>query len=141
MKKILLLILLLQGCSVFAGEDKGAPSGEEVFDLLMENVNIPLSKEPLCNLKSTTRNDSNITLGQHLSTLFATSYNNSNRVVFTSTCARSKFDKGKEAIDVWDCELNMNETRNQKEFISSATIKFSVPLNKRSVIPGSLRCY
>ncbi|HEY5603111.1 MAG TPA: hypothetical protein VIM41_08395 [Gammaproteobacteria bacterium] len=141
MKKLLTFIILLHGCSVFAVDNPQPPSGEAVFDILLNNSNRPLSKEPLCNMKSGTRKNVDVTLGQHLATLLSVSYETKNIVSLTSSCALSKHDNSGVIVDAWDCKLEMNETNASGEFISSAMVAFTLSVDKSKFINGSLRCF
>ncbi len=122
--------------------DETKPDGQQVFDLLLKASDLPLNNEPLCNMKSVAHQNSSISLGQHLSTVFSLSYETENTLTIKSSCDKSKFEtSNKELIDIWDCKVEALEENVNKEFISSAVIAFATDLHKKSVISGSLRCF
>lgn len=136
------LLISLAGCSTMASNAPTPPSGEEVFDALLMSLDIKLSEEPLCNMESATRKNPKITLGQHLSTILAVSYNSDNISTLKSYCLLSKFeDNFGNVSDAWDCNLLINESNDKKEFISSSTIAFIISLDRLELVPGSLRCF
>ena len=137
----MLVVIFLTGCSTIAVGNTAKPSGEEIFDILFANLHLPIDNEPLCNMKSTTREHESITLGQHLATIFSVSYASDSIITIKSSCGRSKHEsKNKEVIDIWDCDIEVLENNRDGEFISSAMIAFSTPLDKTELLPGSLRC-
>lgn len=141
MKPALLLLVCLSGCTNTAPADTQKPDGEQVFDVLFKSLDLPLDKEPMCNLQSTTRSDESITLGQHLATIMSLTYESDAIVTVSSSCAQSKHeDKNGGVIDIWDCKLEIMENSQDGQSISSSMIAFSTPLDKISVITGSLRC-
>ncbi len=137
--KILFFVLpFLYSCSTVAG-DKIPPSGELFYDILLSMRDIKLSEEPLCNLTSVTRNTNNLTFGNHLSTILSTS-NTTNTI--SSSCSISKYEKkNKVIIDIWDCKLEIKETSNKSEFISSSIIAFGINPEKMKYQAGTLRCF
>ena len=142
MRYVMTLLISLAGCSTMASNAPTPPSGEEVFDALLMSLDIKLSEEPLCNMESATRKNPEITLGQHLSTILAESYNSDNVSTLKSYCLLSKFeDNFGNVSDAWDCNLHINESNDKKEFISSSTIAFIISLDQLELVPGSLRCF
>ena len=141
MKKIFVLTLFLHYGSAFALENTKPPSGEQLFDILFKNLNISLNMEPLCDMKSTTRENMDITLGQHLSTILSESYDTDNIVSLKSACSLSKYDNKGAITNIWDCKLEMKETDKKGEFISSSMVAFYISLDKSRLINGSLRCF
>jgi hypothetical protein len=141
MNKFLALIFFLTGCSAMALDNPSPPTGEEFYELLLNNANIPLSKEPNCDVISVSRGAAEITLGQHVATILSVSYQTKNTVKLGASCEQSKHDAIGGAIDVWDCKWEMNEENAKGEFISSAIVAFSVSLDKAKFIQGSLRCF
>ncbi|MCI0504762.1 MAG: hypothetical protein L0Z73_01490 [Gammaproteobacteria bacterium] len=140
MKKIIVVILLVQSCAVVAGT--AAPTGEQVLDALFNNTTLNLNQEPDCKQFSATRNTDQVTLGQHLATILSVSYQSKNKVTLATNCTVSKYqvNKGK-VIDVWDCALEMKETNPAGEFISSAMVGFYLTKDKFSLIKGGIRCF
>jgi hypothetical protein len=141
MKRLLVLILLLNGCAALATENPKPPSGEQVFDILFKNADRPLTKESRCDVKSMTRKNTAVTLGQHLATILSVSYETKNLVSIKSSCEMSKDDSTGTVVDVWDCRLEMNESNQKGEFISSAMVAFNMSMDKSKLIKGSLRCF
>lgn len=136
------LTLVLSGCSAMAAFDSlPKPTGEEVFDILLANSDLPLDGEPLCEILSATRKDTPITLGQHLATVLSVSYENPNTVQVKTSCTTTKHeDESHGVIDAWDCQLEVLEEDTKGEFISSSMIAFSTGKAKNRLLPGSLRC-
>ncbi|HEY5604371.1 MAG TPA: hypothetical protein VIM41_14820 [Gammaproteobacteria bacterium] len=131
--RYLIVILFLTGCTAHAANQSSPPRGEEVFNAILKNGNINLATEPLCN--------ADIKLYEQLSLAFSVSYESDNKTVIKSYCAPSKFDNPSgKVIDVWDCTVQINENNSNGEFISSSTIVFSLTLDKKEFINGSLRC-
>lgn len=127
-------------CSSSALADPRPPTGEEVFDLLLRSASLPLRKEPLCSVKSAKWGDS-ITLGQQLATILSVSHQSPNRVSLKSSCEPSKNEQpGKPPSDAWDCKVEMLESSESGEFISSALVAFLVSQDRSTLIAGSLRC-
>ncbi len=141
MKYVIILFVIFSTSSVIASEVPKSPSGEEVFDALFNGLGVTLGEEPLCNMESITRKNPKITLGQHLSTILAVSYESKNISTMKSSCQLSKFEgKDGKVLDIWDCKIHINESNENKEFISSSTIAFNMTLDKTKLIKGSLRC-
>jgi len=141
MKNLLFLLPLLYSCSTVANDGK-PPTGEEMFDILLSIGSIKLSKEPLCHMKSVTRNAEEITLSHHLATVLSTSFNPDTVNTINSSCSKSKNDKANgKLIDIWDCQLEIKESTEKGEFISSSMIAFSVTLDKLNYLNGTLRCF
>ncbi|MGD8886430.1 MAG: hypothetical protein PVF34_12470 [Gammaproteobacteria bacterium] len=140
MKKMLIFILMLNGCAARAAENDRPPNGEELFDILFSNTGLSLKGEPRCNVKSMTRENTDITLGQHLATIMSLSHESDNRVTLASACSLSKDDSSGKVVDVWDCKLEMNESDKAGTFISSAMVAFYLSLDKTKLINGSIRC-
>ena len=139
-KKIIMAILLLQGCAAVA--DTGAPTGEQVLDALFTNTTLNLAKEPDCKQFSAARNTDQVTLGEHLATILSVSYQSKNKVSVTTHCSASKYEaKPGKINDVWDCALEMKETNPTGEFISSAMVSFYLTKDTHRLIPGGLRCF
>lgn len=141
MNKLAFLALLLAGCSAVALNDKTVPSGEQVFDLLFSHLDRRLDQEPLCDMKSATREGKTLTLGQHVATVLSLSHGNKNAVILQSSCDPSKHEaESGRVVDTWDCKIETLEKNSENEFVSSSTIAFSTPLDKTVIIKGSLRC-
>jgi len=83
---------MLTSYSAMAADIATSPKGEEVFDALLNSLNIPLSEEPLCNMESITRKNPKKTLGQHFSFLLALSYDNNDISTIKSSCQLSKYE-------------------------------------------------
>ncbi len=138
MKILLFALPLLYSCSIVAG-NKPPPSGELFYDILSSMRDLKLSEEPLCNLTSVTRNTSDLTFGDHLSTILSTSYTTN---TISSSCLISKHEKENKAIiDIWDCKLEIKETSNKGDFISSSMIAFGINMEKLKYQVGTLRCF
>lgn len=91
-------------------------------------------------MESTTRKDPKITLGQHLSTIMAVSYQSKNNSTIKSSCQLSIFeDRDAKVLDIWDCNILMSETNENKDFISGSIIAFNFSLDKSKLLKGSLR--
>jgi len=141
MKILLLVVSFLYGCSTVAG-NKTPLSGELFYDVLLSMRDIKLSKEPLCNLSSVTRNTSELTFGNHLSTILSTTYSTNTSNKISSSCSISKFEKeNKVIIDIWDCKLEIKEISNKGDFISSSMIAFGINAEKLEYQTGTLRCF
>lgn len=140
--KILFFILpLLYSCSTVAG-NKPPPSGELFYDVLLSIRDIKLSKEPLCNITSVTRSTSDLTFGNHLSTILSTSYATNTINTISSSCSASKYEKkNKTTIDIWDCKLEIKETSNKGDFISSSMVAFGINAENMEYQTGTLRCF
>ncbi len=131
--RYLILLLSLSGCAVQATEQSNKPRGEEVFNILLKNGGINLVNEPLCK--------ANINLNEQLSLAFSVSYENKNKTVIKSHCSPSKHDfSADKIIDVWDCTIQINENGLKNEFISSSVIVFSLTVDTKEFVKGSLRC-
>lgn len=131
--RYLIFFLFLSGCAVQAANLSNPPSGEQVFNALLKNGNINLVNEPLCK--------ANIDLYAQLSLAFSVSYESDNKTVIKSHCSPSKHDFSTgNIVDVWDCTVQINESNNKGDFISSSTIVFSLTKDKKEFIRGSLRC-
>ena len=142
MKLAIALTVILSGSSAMAACELCKPNGEEVFDILFNSIHLPLDKEPLCNMKSITRGGGSINLGQYLATTLSLSYATKNKVEIKSACGRSKHEAdSQEIVEVWDCKVEIFETSQEGEFVSSAMIAFAVDLNKTNILAGSLRCF
>lgn len=142
MKSSLPLIMLLFGCTSVTITSADKPSGEEIFDLVLKHSSLPLNNEPLCDVKSFTRNGDNLTLGEHFSTNLSVSYESENQVGIKSSCSLSKHDFSEtDVIEVWDCKLEILETSKNGAFISSSMIAFASDLKKSKIIAGSIRCF
>ena len=117
------------------------PTGEELFNLILSNVNTSLRNEPGCDAASPSRNKSHMTLGDLLSTNLSVSYDEGNVTQIKSYCEPSKFDvSDKKTIDVWDCSVDIMENDAKGEFVTSTEIRLSIDLSKSRIILGSLRC-
>jgi len=137
-----MFLAFLVGCSSVTVTSAEKPTGEEIFDLISKSSAISLKNEPLCNVKSFTRKNENLTLGEHFSTNLSVSYENDNKVKIKSSCSLSKHDLSEiEVIDVWDCKFEVLESSLSGEFISSSIIAFAINLGKSKIIPGSIRCF
>lgn len=131
--RYLIVILFLTGCTVHAANLSNPPRGEDVFNAILKNGNINLATERLCK--------ADIKLYEQLSLAFSVSYESDNKTIIKSYCSPSKFDKSNgNVIDVWDCTVQINENNAKAEFISSSFIVFSLSLDKKEFIKGSLRC-
>jgi len=140
MKRIFLVLFLLQGCAAIAGTKP--PTGEQVLDELFKNTSLALSQEPDCKQFSATRNTSEVTLGQHLATILSVSYQSNNIVSLSSSCSDSKYEASNaKLIDVWDCKFEMKESNPGGEFISSALVSFYLSKDTLSLIKGGIRCF
>jgi len=139
MKKLAFFMLVFYGCSSSA-VDMAAPSGEEVFRLLLNSGDMALKDEPLCNVLSTTKSGP-LHLSDQLATILSTSYNTENINTFSSTCSKSKheFENGK-VVGIWDCTLQVLESSTNVEFISSSTLAFGLSMDKTKLLPGTIRC-
>ena len=140
MRILILIIPLLYSCASIA-VDRTPPSGEIIFDILLSIRDIKLNDEPLCRMVSTTRSTDSLTLGNHLSKILSTSYNSSTINTIKTSCALSKHEISNKIIDIWDCQLQIMETSEAGEFISSSMVAFGI--NAKSLIyqPGTLRCF
>lgn len=147
MNKRIFLVLLLAGCSAVASNektasDKTAPSGEQVFDILFSNLDRRLDQEPLCDVKSATREGKTMTLGEHVATVLSLSHESKNSVTLESSCNPSKHEaESGRIIDIWDCKIEVLEKNTESDFISSSMIAFSTTLDKAVMVKGSLRCF
>lgn len=133
MKRLLILTVIISSCSSYASKNVSSPTGEEVFNVLFKSSNFDLKEEPLCS--------ADYTIAEYMSLILSTSYNNKNTSKITSSCSLSKFDSSDNTVlGVWDCNVQVNETNQEFGFISSASIKFSMSLNKTRLLKGSIRC-
>ncbi len=140
MKIIIIILPFLFSCTSIAS-DKFIPNGEIFYDILFSIQNLDLSKEPLCNVISVTRKNSKITLGEHLSTILSTSYNSTAKNTIKSSCLLSKHeDANKNIVAIWDCKLEVNETKVSGEFISASMIAFGINAKNMKYQSGTLRC-
>ncbi|MCI0507808.1 MAG: hypothetical protein L0Z73_17095 [Gammaproteobacteria bacterium] len=131
--RYLIFFLFLTGCAVHAADLADKPRGEEVFSALLKNGSINLVNEPLCK--------ADINLYEQLALAFSVSYESGNTTVIKSHCSPSKHEfSADNIVDVWDCTVQINENNQKGEFISSSTIVFSLTLDKKEFINGSLRC-
>ena len=141
MKILFFLLPILYSCSTEAG-NKIPPSGELFYDILLSMSDIKLSEEPLCNLSSVTRKTNHLTFVNHLSTILSTSYTTNTTNTISSSCTISKHEKkNKVIIDIWDCKLEIKETSNKGDFISSSMIAFGINPKKMEYQAGTLRCF
>lgn len=141
MIRIIPFIFLFYGCSTLA-TDATAPDGEQVFRLLLGSGNIRLQDEPLCNVVSLTRKNGETLLLDHLATVLSTSYGSKNVNTFASSCSKSRHETSDgEVVEIWDCNLQINETSPEGEFISSSMVAFGVAIDKSAILPGTLRCF
>ena len=141
MKIILIVSLCLVGCTINAQVSE-KPSGERVLLSLFDALDVQLFGEPMCNMVSTSMNNTNLRLKDHMATVLSTSYENKNTTNFSTTCNESKHElQGGSLIDIWDCTLLINETSADKEFISSSSITFSLSKSNLKFVPKSLRCF
>ena len=132
--KYLIFLLFLMGCTAHATNLLNPPRGEQVFNALLKNGNINLVSEPLCK--------ADINLYTQLSLAFSVSYESDNTTIIKSHCSPSKHAiTADNIIDVWDCTVQVNENNKKGDFISSSTIIFSLTLDKKEFIKGSLRCH
>jgi len=131
--KYLFCLIVFAFTSVNAANAQTKPTGEEVFSALFNYGKVELTKEPLCK--------ADISLSEQLALNLSVSYESKNKTTIKSFCSPSKFDipSGK-VIDVWDCTVQVNETGNNGEFISSSTTVFSLTKDKHDFVKGSLRC-
>ena len=142
MKYLIILVVFTMSCSSYASKSATPPTGEEVYDALFRSLNLNLDKEPLCEMTSVSRGKTSISLGDHLATIFSTAHASKNTTTIKSSCSLSKFEDSKGNVtDAWDCSLQVNETNNKHEFISSSTVAFNITLDKKILIPGNLRCF
>lgn len=141
MNKFFALIFFLSGCSAMALDKPSPLTGEEFYEILFKNMDIPLANEPYCDVVSVSRGAAGITLGQHVATILSVSYQAKNTVKLGASCEQSKYEETGGVVDVWECKFEMNEENVKGEFISSAMVAFSVSLDKARYIQGSLRCF
>jgi len=140
MKILIIVIPLLYSCASIA-VDKTPPQGEMIYDILLSIRDVRLNNEPLCRVVSTTRNAENLTFGNHLSTIFSTSYNSSTINTIKSSCALSKHEESNKITDIWDCKFEIAESSKEGEFISSSMVAFGVNAKSLNYQPGTLRCF
>lgn len=141
MIRIVPFIFLFYGCSILA-TDVAAPDGEQVFRLLLGSGHIKLKDEPLCNVISISKKNGEPLLRDHLATVLSTSYDSKNVNSFTSSCARSRHETNDgQIVQIWDCNLQVNETSSDGEFISSSMVAFGISLDKSEILAGTLRCF
>lgn len=141
MKALLLVLSLLYGCSTIAN-NASPPSGELFYDTILNMRDIKLSNEPLCDLTSVFQKTSDLTFGNHLSTILSTSYKTNSTNTISSSCTMSKFEKkDKVFITIWDCKLEIKETSSNGDFISSSMIAFGINAENMKYQPGTLRCF
>lgn len=140
MKHVILIIFTLYSILAMSS-DNLKPSGEEVFKILLSNGNIDLESEPLCEITSTTENKQTLTLADHLSTLLSLSYYEDTSTQLSSSCTQTKYQNNSGIIeDVWDCQVQVSENDKEGEFISTASIVFSITNEQHQFIHGSIRC-
>lgn len=141
MKRLLVMVLMVCGCSAQAVDHSTAPSGEAMFDALLNASQVVLNSEPLCDMKSATRPTAQITLGQHLATVLSMSYGNTNATQIASSCGKS-FHAGQDGkpLGIWDCKMELMEVDANGKFVSAAMIAFGLSMDRHTLIPGTLRC-
>lgn len=131
--KCLTCLLLLMAWTTHAAEPSGQPRGEQVFHALLKNGNVDLATEPLCK--------ADIKLYERIALALSVSYENYNRTIIKSRCAPSKHEMSAgKVVDVWDCTVQVNESNKKGRFVSSSTLVFSLTLEDKEFIKGSLRC-
>lgn len=141
MKRFVCLSFLMIGCASNA-QTPVKPNGEEVFLSLLNAAGRALTEEPLCNMQSVSSPQQPFTLGHHLSTVLATSYESSNTTKIQTNCNLSKTEQPNGIpIDIWDCQVISNEISVSGEFISSSTIAFGLRISDLKFVPMSLRCF
>ncbi len=141
MKILLFMLPLLYSCSTIAN-NKTPPSGELFYDVLLSMTDVKLSNEPLCNLTSVSRNTSELTFGNHLSTILSVSYKTNSTNTISSSCSISKHEKeNKTVVDIWDCKLELKETNSKGNFISSSMVAFGINTDNLKYQAGTLRCF
>ena len=134
MKLIIFNCLFILGCaSVQAANPASQPTGEEVFNALLAQSNMSLSAEPLCK--------EDRELYKIMSSALSLSYDKNNITNIKSYCTSSKFEiSSGNAVDVWDCSVEIVENNAKGEYIASAIFEFNLGLNDKQFIKGSLRC-
>lgn len=131
--KYILVILILTGCSLSVNGKDTRPGGEDIFGILLSNLDVNLENEPLCKAK--------IKLAKQLALSLSVSYESPNVTKISSSCSPSKFETpANEVIDIWDCTIRINEDSPKGEFISSSTYVFGISQDKNEFVNGSLRC-
>ncbi|WP_213998514.1 hypothetical protein [Arsukibacterium sp.] len=138
----LICIALLTGSACAAQADKVPPSAEQVWQLFLQNMTLPLSAEPNCQQVSATKPTERMTLGQHFATNLSVSFATEHNVSFSSSCEASKMELGDGQLQpVWDCKIEILEQDAQGEFISSSMTAFYLDMDATALLPGSLRCF
>jgi len=131
--KYFLIFVLLSGCAAQARDIGRQPSGEDVFGAILKHGDADLQNEPLCK--------ADIKLHEQLALSLSVAFESENTTHIKSTCSPSKFElSSEELIDVWDCSIQVNETSDEGEFISSSIFVFSLTADDFKYLKGSLRC-
>ncbi|WP_152663135.1 hypothetical protein [Arsukibacterium ikkense] len=138
----LIWVALVTGSACAAPVAEAPPAAEQVWQLFLQNMALPLSAEPNCQQVSAANPTQSLTLGQHFATNLSVSFATENSVSFSSSCTASKMELSDGKLQpVWDCKIEILEQDAQAEFISSSMTAFYLNANGTALLPGSLRCF
>ncbi len=138
----LIWVAILAGSACAAPAAKTPPAAEQVWQLFIQNMALPLSAEPNCQQVSAADPAQSLTLGQHFATNLSVSYTTEHTVSFSSSCAASKMELDDDQLQaIWDCKIEILEQDKQGEFISSSMTAFYLNMDGTALLPGSLRCF
>lgn len=139
---ILWTALIAGSACASASETMTPPAAEQVFQILLQNIALPLDGEPNCQQTSAARPGQSLTLGQHFATNLSVSYATDHNVTLLSSCLESKMELGDGKLQpVWDCKIEILEQDSKGEFISSSMIAFYLTTDGTALLPGTLRCF